>query len=301
MTSQSPRIYIYKITFDEVLYYYYGVHKEKKFGEYYMGSPKTHKWCWELYSPKKQILELFDYTDEGWLEANEIEQRLINPVYQSDKWCLNENCGGSVSLEIRRKNGKKVGTNHKNNSTGFFSLTEEERINNCKKAGLKSKEEGKGVFSRTKEEMSQHGIKGGNSCKNNKKGIFSYDEEKIKENGRKGGEQTKLNQSGIFSLTKEQRQENSKKGLAKHKENSTGLYSLSAEQIRENGRKGAMKIKENGSGIYSIPKEKRQEYGRKTNLQRWICTETGFITSPGALSRYQKSRDIDVSNRKRIF
>ena len=45
MTSQSPRIYIYKITFDEVLYYYYGVHKEKYFNQEYWGSPVTHKWC----------------------------------------------------------------------------------------------------------------------------------------------------------------------------------------------------------------------------------------------------------------
>ena len=35
MTSQSPRIYTYKITFQEVPYYYYGVHKEKRFDEYY--------------------------------------------------------------------------------------------------------------------------------------------------------------------------------------------------------------------------------------------------------------------------
>jgi hypothetical protein len=66
MTSQSPRIYLYKITFEEVPYYYYGVHKETKFGEEYWGSPKTNKWCWELYTPKKQILQLFDFTDEGF-------------------------------------------------------------------------------------------------------------------------------------------------------------------------------------------------------------------------------------------
>ena len=300
MTSQSPRIYLYKITFEEVPYYYYGVHKERKYNEYYMGSPITHKWVWDFYIPKKQILQFFDFTDEGWLEAQEIETRLIKPFFNDDKWCLNENCSGSISLEIRRKTGKKVGTNNKNNSTGFFSLTEEEKIKNCKKGGLKSKEERVGVFSRTKEEMAEHGIKGGNSCKNNKKGIFSYDEEKIKENGRKGGEQTKLNQSGIFSLTKEQRQENSKKSLAKHKEKGTGLYSLSSEQIKENAKKGNMKCKENGTGIYSMTKEQRQENIRKTNSQKWMCTETGFITSPGALSRYQKSRNISSSKRIRI-
>jgi hypothetical protein len=106
MTSYSPRIYIYKITFEEVPYYYYGVHKEKKFDEYYMGTPITHKWCWDFYTPKKQILQLFDFTDEGWIESQEVEKRLIKPVYNTDKWCLNEHCGGLISLEVLSKAGK---------------------------------------------------------------------------------------------------------------------------------------------------------------------------------------------------
>jgi hypothetical protein len=102
----SPRIYLYKITFEEVSYYYYGVHKEKKFDEYYMGSPVTHKWCWELYTSKKQILQLFDFTDEGWIEAQEVEKRLIKPFYNTDKWCLNEHCGGKISLKMLSEAGK---------------------------------------------------------------------------------------------------------------------------------------------------------------------------------------------------
>lgn len=35
MTTYSPRIYVYKITFLEVPHYYYGVHKEDFFNEYY--------------------------------------------------------------------------------------------------------------------------------------------------------------------------------------------------------------------------------------------------------------------------
>jgi hypothetical protein len=49
----QPRIYTYKITFEEVPYYYYGSKKEKVFDEEYCGSPVTNKWCWELYTPKK--------------------------------------------------------------------------------------------------------------------------------------------------------------------------------------------------------------------------------------------------------
>jgi len=108
-----PRIYLYKIAFEEVPYYYYGVHKEKKFNESYMGSPITHKWMWNFYTPKKQILQLFDFTDEGWLEAQEVEKRLIKPFYNTDKWCLNEHCGGLISLEVLSKAGKfNVGKNN---------------------------------------------------------------------------------------------------------------------------------------------------------------------------------------------
>ena len=106
MTSYSPRIYLYKITFEEVPYYYYGVHKEKKYNEYYMGSPTTHKWVWDLHTPKKQILEIFEYNDKGWIEAQEVEKRLIKPVFNSDKWCLNEHCGGKFSLKMLSKAGK---------------------------------------------------------------------------------------------------------------------------------------------------------------------------------------------------
>jgi hypothetical protein len=109
MTSQSPRVYTYKITFIDTPYYYYGVHKEKRFNEEYWGSPKTNKWCWELYTPKKQILEIFDYTDEGWLKAKEVEDRLIKPVYNTDKYCLNESCGAVRSLKVlREKSGKFI-------------------------------------------------------------------------------------------------------------------------------------------------------------------------------------------------
>ena len=129
MTSQSPRIYLYKITFEEVPYYYYGIHKEKRYNENYIGSPKTNKWCWKLYTPKKQILQFFEFTDDGWLEANQIEQRIIRPFYNDDKWCLNENCGGCISLDVNRKNGESTYKLKK----GIFSRTPEQMRENGKK------------------------------------------------------------------------------------------------------------------------------------------------------------------------
>ena len=219
MTSHSPRIYIYKITFEEVPYYYYGVKKEEYYNQKYWGSPKTNKWCWELYTPKKQILEVFPYTDDGWLEAQEVEKRLIKPSYNTDKWCLNESCGGIFSIGMRKKSGKKLYEDEK----GIFSLTPEEKLEIARKGGQKTYEKQKGIFSLTIEEK--------------------------KELGRKNGKTTHINK--------------------------TGIHSLSVEE--------------------------KKKLGEKTSNQKWQCTETGFITNAGNLTKYQKNRNIDTSRRIRIY
>ena len=122
----NPRIYTYKITFEEVPYYYYGVKKEKIYNEEYWGSPKTNKWCWEFYTPNKQILELFDYTEDGYIKSQEVEKRLIKPVL-NNKFCLNENVGGIFSLTSCSKagkiGGKKTTDIQRKNKTGFCLQT----------------------------------------------------------------------------------------------------------------------------------------------------------------------------------
>jgi len=244
MTSQSPRIYLYKITFEEVPYYYYGVKKEKKYNEEYWGSPYTNKWCWELYTPKKQILQLFDYTDKGWLEALGVEKRVIKQFYNTDKWCLNENVGGLMSLEINRKSGKKSAKTNKKQNTAIFGLT--------------------------KKQLKEQGILGGK--KSYELGV------------------------GIHSLTTEQIRENSKKGGQKTKELGIGVCGLSLEQRIEIGRKNY----KNGIGLASITKEKRKEIVKTTNSQRWMCLETGHITTSGPLTKYQRARGISTLKRVRL-
>jgi hypothetical protein len=252
MTSQSPRIYLYKITFEEVLYYYYGVHKEKVFGEVYWGSPYTHKWCWELYTPKKQILQFFEFNDEGWLEAQEIEKRIIKPVFNTDKWCLNENVGGQISLNIRRKTGKKCAEM----KLGFHSMSKEERI------------------------------------------IISTE----------NGMQNKILKRGICGLTKEQRIENGKKsgkkGGNKTKELGVGVCGLSKEERIEIGIKASQKCKKEKKGIWKLsPEERKIKFLRNcgnVNKEKWICLETGYITTAGPLTLYQKKRGIDTSKRKKL-
>jgi hypothetical protein len=320
MTSQSPRIYTYKITFEEVPYYYYGVHKEKRYDEEYWGSPVANKWCWELYTPKKQILELFDFTDEGYIEAQKVEGRLIKPVFNTDKWCLNANCMGVFSLDQKSKagskggkiSGKKNGLNCKENKIGIFSLTPEQRSEIGKKTGNLFKELKIGVCGISIEQRRENVKKSHESQKKNNTGFYGMTREQKSESGKKGGsiggikaqETLKSKNLGIYSLTKEQRIENGKKGGSvsgkKTYENKTGIFSLTKEQRIEISKKSGMKSKELGLGVHGRTKEEMTEHGKKSSSQKWMCLETGYVTNAGALSTYQKHRNIDTSRRIRV-
>jgi hypothetical protein len=183
-----PRIYTYKITFEEVFYYYYGVKKERYFNEEYWGSPITHKWIWDFYTPKKQILEIFDYTDKGWIEAQEVEKKLIKPFYNIDEWCLNENVGGFVSLSSLSKLGKKL----YETKSGMFGRSQEKIKLDCIKGGKVS----------------------GERLYESGKGIFGLTQKQIIENAKRGGIITGKKSMelgiGIHKLTKDQRIENGK-------------------------------------------------------------------------------------------
>ena len=70
------------------------------------------------------------------------------------------------------------------------------------------------------------------------------------------------------------------------------------------GKKGGItqgnRNKENGIGFCGFTQEQRSEYSKITNSQKWVCLETGFISTSGPLTIYQKKRNIDTSKRKRI-
>jgi hypothetical protein len=266
MTSQSPRIYTYKITFEEVPYYYYGMHEEKVYDEEYWGSPYTHKWCWEFYTPKKQILETFSNRED----AGEVERRLIKPVYNTDKWCLNANCAGVFSLDTCSKAGKKGGRKtssiQKQIGSGFYSMSAEEIKKYASIGGKKTVELGLGVHSLTKEQ-------------------------KI-EAGKKGAEVHRKNNTGFYGQSKEERIERGKK-MAKL---GIGVHSLTKEEKSQIGKKAY----ENKTGIHALTTEERSEIGKKISSQKWMCEETGYITNAGSLSHYQRKRGIDTSKRRRI-
>jgi hypothetical protein len=296
MTLPSPRIYIYKITFEEVPYYYYGVHKEKKFGEYYMGSPYTHKWCWELYTSKKQILQFFDFTDEGWIEAQKVEERLIKPVFNTDKWCLNENCGGKISLNVRRETGKKVGKKIYEEKKGIHSLSFEERSEMGKKAGKICYEECKGIHAETTEQRRKRGQK----LYREKKGIHTQTFKERSELGKRNGQKLYEEGKGIFGMSLEEKSEISRKTGKNHYENKTGIFSIAPEERKEINKKTNKKLLEESKGIFSLTNEERIELGKKTTSQVWKCTITGHTSTPGGLSNFQKKRSIDTSKRVRV-
>ncbi len=185
---------------------------------------------WDFYTPQIQILQVFEFSDEGYREAREIEDRLIKPVYNDDPLCLNEHWGGQYSLDILRKAGEKGGRTTYENGTGIFKMTTEEK----------------------------------------------------REVGKKSGQQAYENKTGIHNFTPEQRIESSRKGGQSNRENGTGFFKLSSEELSENGKKGGKRGAKN------------------TNSQKYQCTKTGFISTPGPLTVYQKARGIDTSNRIRI-
>ena len=294
----KPRIYVYKITFLEVPHYYYGVHKEKVFNEEYLGSPVTHKDYWKKYTPQKEILDIFGYTDNEWSKAQEEEINYIKPVYNKDPYCLNENCGGIISLSQRSKAGKIGG----------------------KIAAKKIIENKLGIHGWTKEQFVENGKKRGNHSYKNRLGIFSLSKEQKSEIGKRSAESCKKSNKGIYALTKEQKSEGGKKGGKiggkisgnKNKELNKGYCGLTKEERIAAGKIGGKisgkivgpRNKELGRGICGMTTEEKSEAGKKgsknTNSQKWICLETGYITTSGPLTLYQKKRGIDISKRKKL-
>ena len=140
------------------------------------------------------------------------------------------------------------------------------------------------------------------------KGLASITLEKRKELSRINGKRLYEKGKGCFSLTPHKRKEINEKTNETNKINGTGIYSITAERRKKINKKSNETNKINGTGIYSRTKEEKLENGKnwgkkgsnKTNSQKWMCIETGFVSTPGPLSIYQKNRGIDTSKRKRL-
>ena len=122
--------------------------------------------------------------------------------------------------------------------------------------------------------------------------------------GKISAEVQRENQIGIFSLTKEDRVKNGRKGGLisgnNNKKNKTGFCGRSKEKMSIDGRKAGKTCYEKKVGIFAKTKEELSAQAAKVNSQRWKCLVTGFVTNAGTLSRYQKARGIDTSQRVRV-
>ena len=129
---------------------------------------------------------------------------------------------------------------------------------------------------------------------------------------KKSGNKAKENKTGIFNLSPEERIENGRKGGItqgnRNKENKTGVCGLSLEERIKAGSKGGKiggnKNKENKTGFFRMTSEEKSEASKKaakvTNSQKWQCTETGYVSHAGGLTRYQNKRGIDTSKRIKV-
>jgi hypothetical protein len=180
----------------------------------------------------------------------------------------------------------------------------DEYIENKIKAGKRSKELGVGVHGRTKNQMIEDGKKGAEKQRKLGLGVYGKSKEENIEWGRTMGNKAKELGIGIHGIPKEERVENAKKaglvGGKRTKELGVGFFGLTKEQLSENGKRAGQKVYELGLGIHGMTKEQRSENSKKINSQRWMCTETGFISTPGSLTNYQRNRGIDTSKRKQI-
>jgi hypothetical protein len=236
----------------------------------YFGSSKD-----KTFKPTQKIILKDDYATREEALADEIILQqyykvVENPHFANKAYQTSTKFYYKISKEeweIGNKTRKKLGL-------GIYGLTKEQSIQN----GKMVYELGLGIHKLTKEQRSQNGK-------------ITY------ELG-----------LGFHSLTKEQRIENGKSsgrmGGNKSKELGVGFFAMTPEQQKENRIKGGKisgnKTKELGKGIHAQTEEQRSELGKKTCSQKWKCLETGFITNPGNLAKYQKARGIDKSMRIRV-
>ena len=74
-----------------------------------------------------------------------------------------------------------------------------------------------------------------------------------------------------------------------------------SEEFKIHRSNNGRKVVEEQLGIYN-PKNKQilSDNGKSSTSQKWMCVMTGFVSSPGGLSMYQKSRGIDTNLRRRL-
>ena len=282
----QPRIYTYKITFEEIPHWYWGVHKEKRYNDGYMGSPVTHKWMWEFYTPKIQILEVFPFTDEGWKEACKLEKKLIRPDL-NNSLCLNEGCNVTTSRYAASKGGKVAGEKTVRLGRGIHS-TDYKNSQKSKEARKKGGIAG-GLIAGAKAVECKLGVHSPEYTNSDK-----YIEDRVK-GGQISGQNSFEKGTKIFAIPKEEKIRISSEVGQRSYEEKFGMFAPEyVNKKKEWSGMGGRACKE------KMPIEKQRERAKKISSEKWMCLVTGYITTKGPLTNVQKALGVDPRLRVRV-
>ena len=101
---------------------------------------------------------------------------------------------------------------------------------------------------------------------------------------------TEASRLGAEAQPREVRQANGRKAAAFGIANKVGAHGRSFEEIQKTARENFSK--------QTLEQKRANAY--KQHSQRWQCLVTGYVTTPGPLSMYQKARGIDTSLRVKL-
>ena len=300
--------------------YYYTYYSYEEYGRGYIGSRKCKclpekdikyfgSFKDKSFKPTQKIILKSDYATREEAYADEIILQRYYKVAENSHFANRAyQTSTKFSYITPKEEARKNGLKNKENGIGLFSISKDEMIENSRKIGLKHKENGTGIFSLTTEERQEIGRRSGEKNYKNKVGIHAFTTEERRKLGARTGQENYRLKRGWFALTKEERIELGRKTGKKTYELGLGVHGRSKEQMTENGKiggkMGGQKSYELKVGIHGRTKEQMREQGiqncKKTNSQKWMCIETGYISTSSGVVSYQKGKRIDTSKSNRI-
>lgn len=280
--------------------YYYTYYSYEEWGRGYFGSRK----CYCL--PEEDVKYFGSSKDKSFKPTQKI-------ILKDDYNTREEAYADEIILQQYYKvveNPHFANRSYQSSTKFYYILPTEKAIENGKKGGAKGGQKayelGLGIYARTKEQMREDSKKGAQKAKELGVGFFAMSEEeqfqarsKVGKSGA-GGRKTKELGVGVCGLTPEQRIDAGRKGGEIVVKLKLGIHGRSPEEKSEYGKKGGNRNKELGIGICGLSIEQRRKNVKKTNSQKWMCLETGYITTSGPLTAYQRAKGIDTSKRVRI-
>lgn len=245
--------------------YYYTYYTYEEWGRGYIGSRVSKV------PPEQDTTYMGSFRDKTFKPTKKI---IIASHYNTRKEALTDEAilhdFYQVDINSHFANRAKLGSPD-------FSMPTEQRKELSRKVGLQLVQQKKGIHSPSYT-TEQRRING-------RKGSYSIPKELRVKYGKISGELVVKEKKGIHDPIKWNKQHRvnharnvSSKAGQKCRDLGVGIHSLSKEQLSANGKKG----------------------GTTTMSQRWKCIETDFISTPTGLTKYQRNRGIDTSERIRL-